>query len=218
MFGAKKQKAAILLSLIVPLSLLFTFRFTGILQGPINPETYTVEAVMWNMNRPDKLTPLDKTLINRYNDDVLSTTFKVYAGHYEENYVWGEGPCNSDSILFGFEATANITTGFIHSFVIRFSQVDTSAAFDVYEDNDHIFLHNVTLGAISQAWTEDNGYIEAYAVNNRDCCNLTMFGQWIFYDDNNTNHNIMFTLETLYYNGTAYRKAEMPMQIWVQIP
>jgi hypothetical protein len=211
------KKAVIVLSIIVPLSLLVTLRFTGILQGPINPETYTAETVTWNITRPDRLTPLDKTLINRYNDHVLSTTFKVYAGHYEENYVWGEGSCHSDSILFSFEASANIAVGFIHSFVIRFSQVDASAAFDVYEDGDHIFLHNVTLGAISQAWTKDNGYIEAYATKNRNCCNLTMFGQWILYDENNANHDIVFTLETLYYNGTAYRKAEMPIQISVQI-
>lgn len=218
MIGGKKQKAAILLSLIVPLSLLITFRFGGILQSPINPETYIVEAVTWNMTRPNKWITLLETLTNSYDDDVLSTTFKVGIGGYYENHVWGLGDCNYDSVEIRFDVVANMTTGFIRSLVIRFSQVDVNASFDVNPDPYYIFLYNLTLSAISQAWATDRGYIEAYAMNNRNGYNLTMFGQWVFYDDNNTNHNITFTLETLYYNGTAYRKAEMPIQISVQIP
>jgi hypothetical protein len=218
MTGGQKRKAAILLSIIFPIGLLATFRFTGILPGLIIPETYTVETIEWNMSRSNKVTSLDKTLTNLYNDGILSATFKVGVGAYYEGDVWGLGFFEPDRVIIRFDVAANITAGFIHSFVIRFSQVDANASLDVYEDDDHIVLHSVMLGAIHQAWVSDSGYIEAYAVNNRNSCNLTMFSYWIFYDDNNIDHNIIFSLETIYYNGAAYRKAVMPTQITVQIP
>jgi hypothetical protein len=218
MIGGRKRKASILLSVIVPLSLLLSFRFTGILQSPINPATYTAETITWNMTRPNEWTRLNETLTNEYNDGVLATVFRVGVGWYYENHVWGAGDCNCDSLDIRFDVVANATVGFIHSFVIRFSHVDVNASFDVHEDSHAIFLYNAKLGTIDEAWITDSGYIEAYAVNDRNTCNLTMFGQWIFYDNNNANHNITFTLEALCDNGFTYKRIIMPIEMLVQVP
>jgi hypothetical protein len=177
-----------------------------------------MEAATWNMTRPNEWTRLNETLPSGYDDGILTTVFRVGAGWYYESHVWGAGDCDCDSLDIRFDVVENISVGFIHSFVIRFSQVDANASFDVYQDPHAIFLYNVTLGTIKEAWTTDNGYIEAYAVNNRKNCNLTMFGQWIFYDNNNVNHDITFTLETLSYDGSTYKKIIMPTEMSVRMP
>ena len=86
---SSKWASLALLSIIVPVSLLATFRLTGVLPEPPKPETITVETVSWNMSRPSDFTTVDERVENVYADDVALVRLGIFIGGYYETIQLG---------------------------------------------------------------------------------------------------------------------------------
>jgi hypothetical protein len=85
-FAQKKKMASLtLLSIMLPISLLATFRLTGVIQEPPTPQIITVETVSWNMSRPSNYIILDVLGRNHYSDDIVSVNFSINIVTYHEN-------------------------------------------------------------------------------------------------------------------------------------
>ncbi len=83
------------------------------------------------------------------------------------------------------------------------------------EDPDYIFLGNVELQRIVD-WQPES-YIEVLGVGQPDYCQLEIVSYWVFLDENSVDHEMTIALEVTYFNGTAYRKAVLPVQLEVFI-
>jgi len=81
----KNWKTAFLLSMIVPVSLLVTFKLTGIIKEPITPETITLDPVNWEFNRSNKYVHIDDKLNVTYIIDGLRADMYVVLGVYVSN-------------------------------------------------------------------------------------------------------------------------------------
>lgn len=113
----RKWMGVALLSVMVPIGLLVTFRLVGVLQEPPKPKTMTVETVGWNMSRPRGYVAIDEKVENSYSDSVASVKWTVHISSYTDN-----SKTFGDYLHFRISAVANLSNGHIQSVVVRFSQ------------------------------------------------------------------------------------------------
>ena len=213
--SGKKWASAALLSILIPISLLATSRLAGITPEPLTPETVQVETVNWKTFRPSQD---DETIFHRtqstYQDASVFIELNVTLCKYEENGIYWpfEG---GDGFNLRLTATANLTNGFVHSFVIRFYNGDSNSSLAVHRDPDAIRLHNVDLKDIVDL--EPTSSVTALGIGQPGNSMLEIFPLWVFHDQNSIDHQMTVTLETIYFNGAAYREIVMPIQLEVTI-
>ncbi len=204
----------ILLSVLVPITLLAAFRLTRVLPEPPTPETITVEAVSWNMSRPSFRTNVNEEMSNSYSDNMTAISLVVHIWQYEENH-----PSRGDNIEFAVTASANLSLGFIHSMVVRFSRTDDHAVLHVDPTPNFIELENLKLERIREPATNRNeACFETKTQNQPQYASLGILIWWLFLDDNTTNHIVTITLETTISNETTYRKVVIPIELGVKTP
>ncbi len=207
-----------LLSIIVPVGLLATFRLTGVIKEPPKPETVTVEAVSWNMSRPtdiDTIIDLDEQIEKSYTEGIASVSFNLRIISYSENELdfpsWG-----GDYLKLRMISSANVSEGFIYSVVVKFSRTDVLAKVDIEEHPSSMELHNLEIGKVRDSGTYiREAYFETTALNQPKDTLLSIFAFWSFSDENNTDHSVTVNLEVTYLNGTAYRKVTVPIVLGV---
>lgn len=206
-----------ILFIIVPIGLLVTFRLTGILHEPLNPEVVMVEVVEWNMSRPMEKTDISDRIINFYDDDIVSVNFTTCIEKYHEEWI-GIPYSGCDVIRMTLVVATNVNEGYVHSIVIKFSQMDDNAFLDICEDPDWIELQNIQLQVIQDSYKIDEVYIQACTANRTNWCELRIIAFWVFSDENNMDHFMTITSEATYFNGTTYCKVIIPIQLKVYIP
>jgi len=179
------------------------------------PEVVVAEPVSWNTTRPAQHEILLEKVTNTYSTGSTHVELNVIVNEYDENSLsWPfEG---GDGLSIGLTATANISAGHIHSVAIQFSKIDGNAFLYISKHPDAIRLHNLELQKIVDLQKES--YIEVLGISQPDFCKLGTFSSWVFFDENNVNHQMITALEVTYFNGTAYRKAVLPIQLGVFVP
>jgi len=221
--SGKKWASAALLSILIPISLLATSRFTGILQEPLMPETIEAETVNWNITRPllnsGDAVPLHKTIVNSYEDSSILTRFEVNVGAYYEDYAESFFPFyGNDGLEIRLNATAEVTKGFVHSIAFSFSQQEGNATLEIWNDPKAMELYNVKLANLHDAWLIEETYAEFYGENQSQRCGVEIQVAWVFFDKNRMDQQIATTLELVYFDGTTYRKAVLPILLKVLTP
>jgi len=217
----KKWVSIALLSVVVPVGLLVSFRLTGILQEPLTPEIIELEAANWNMTRPTLnntgAVPLDENVVNSYEDSVASMFFKVGVGAYYENDsafpFWGY-----DGLIIRLNATARVTKGFVYSLVFKFALQEGNAIVETWEDPDVIELYNVRSANLRDDWWIEEPYAEFYGENQPKDCRAKFQAAWVFLDENSMDQQMSTTLEVTYFDGTVYRRAVLPILLKVSTP
>lgn len=204
-----------LLAVAVPMGLLATFRLTGIIpEPPTITETVTAETITWKMERPSTLISFAEIKVrNCYSDELASVDLEVSMANYRENSAQF-----GDCLCFSVSATATVQQGFVYSVHIIFSRTDENAFLLVSEQMEWMTLENLKIASLStEATYSREAHLYATGVNNPKTCTLENPVFWYFLDvnENNLDHWTNVTLETTYFNGTAYRKVVTPTQIGI---
>lgn len=209
-------KATVLLSIIIPISLLATFRLAGILPEPPTPETITTDAVSWNMSRPTQTIVIDMSVNNSYAREAVLVGFCLYIAGYRENFpTLPYGDLDSvDKFVF---ADVSIKQGYIHSITVRLSRSNDNSFLNIIDDPDRTKLSNLTKKETWNNIYSSEVLFEATAVNKPAECSLMFTVSWMFNDQNNENHFVTVTLETIFFDGTIYRKLVIPIQFGVLV-
>jgi hypothetical protein len=194
----------IILSIVVPVSLLATFRITGILREPMTWETVSLDPVSWSLNRPSNDTMILEWVNNSYNGTGVSITLGILVTRYfEDDLYFG------DYIQFELNVATNVTEGFIDSVVIRYQLNPTSS--DMMFDDDWFTLRNLKLQKIE--------FYEQYAttvgINQPQNCSLKHLTFWTMGYDNDVEQAVKATAKILCWNGTAYQKIQVPIDLFV---
>jgi hypothetical protein len=207
----KKISSMILLSMLVPMSLLATLRIVGIVPEPPRTETITVETVTWNMSRPPAHKPsINNWVNNSYGDFHHFVNFDIRVANYVENdEVFG------DYLEFWLYLNADVDDGYIRFVTVRFLEIDTQAHLDILEDPDSHDLLNLSVTAIRDSRRTDEPCIEATGLNRPEQALLSMPVYWRFRDENNVDHWVTITAEITYFDGEAYQKAAIPISLGV---
>jgi len=218
----KKWLAASILAIVLPISLLATFKFTGILPEPQKPEMFSVHSIGWNMSRPSgDDVEISKWLENSYSDGMVSASLSVNIAKYYENDP-GYPAYDNDYVKLGIIVVASVSHGLVYSTVIRFSTTDAYAFVSIPVMavggglHPSLELHNLKLNKFTDIGTnEREAYVETLSENKPENCSASMLAYWIFVDEEKTTHFVTVSFEITYYDGTAYKRVEIPINLGV---
>jgi len=218
MSNVKSWKALLLLSVVVPVGLLATFRLTGVLHEPLTPETITAEAVNWNISRPIQTATIDRWVKSSFFNGIASLNFSVHVAGYREDWPIWPSDGDDDIVDLRISVNANISEGYIHSIKVRFSETDLYAYLDIMNNPDSIELNNLTRTEIRDGSYLHEALFNTVAGNEVKQCLLKITVFWVFLDQNNVNHDEVLRLETTFFDGAVYRKVVLPIHLEVLVP
>ncbi len=200
-----------LLLIAALIAVLVTFELTGIPKQQPTPEVILVDTISWNMAKTQGMT-INEAVESHYEDDygIVSVNFTFSAWTYLYNWT----PV-SDGFFFGVYCSANTNSGFIHSVKINFSRTDSNSYVSLFMGEDHVETHNLKIAEPdSKATPTSDALVTANAINQPNATTLRIVACW-YCSDKEANHRTTITLETTIFNGTAYIKTVMPVQLEV---
>jgi hypothetical protein len=198
---------------ILPIGLLATFRFGGVLKEPLTiSENKTLDAVSLSIERPAKIIDIGDLLKHVYNGDV-SANYVIFIDDYHGNSSDYGG---SDVINMQVNVTASIGKGFIHSANITFWENYESSFVNFFEDiawpKDYAYVENLSI--ISRKdWLIKPGlkaFVELVGLNNPKSVSFSCFVEWVLRSPQNYKHQLEVRFELVYFNGTAYKRLVQP--------
>lgn len=210
--NGKNWKTLLILSIIIPVSLLTTFKLTGTIQSPEVKETTELPTVTWNMTRPtSRLFVINKSVESFYKDETISLNFSLFVWDYVADDSWF-----GEFVEFRPKVMANVPNGFINSLNIMFSPIDNNAFLDIIKDKVGFFTeeHNLEIQSWKDSGETNQPYVKATAIGQPLDCYLLFTSHWIFLDRNEQDHLLTVTLSITYFNGQAYKKIVAPIEIY----
>ena len=194
---------------VIILSLTYALVMIGFFLEPVITDAVDVNPVSWRMTRPTGLVYLDETVVNVYSTDSAVLKLSLFIRKYTENRsVW-----ERDSLAIGVNASVDVRGGFVYSADIKFAYDDEKAFLYISEDPDAISLHNFALQEVSD-WPRES-YIRVLGEKEESYCSLKSQADWRFADQNDVNHQIMITMDAIWFNGTEFLETVIPIQLEV---
>jgi hypothetical protein len=219
----RSQKILLFLSIVVPMGLLVTFRLSGFLKEPMTiSETVTVEAVLWELERPDYSMDIDECITSSYNGDGLSVAHVIHIlDHKALGYPSEWGGCPVTEIRVN--VTADVEDGYVVEVYFE-SRGDNYTGVNIFGGiSELVELDNLTVtdyAAFGWYPAKLKGdlkcFIKALGVNNPKHVRLSLPTEWIEASMQYQSHQIEGSLELTYFNGTAYKKVVFPSVVrWI---
>ena len=211
----RKWIAFALLFIVALISLLVVFELTGILKESPTPEIIVVDTVSLNITKPQETQSIWEFIESRYEDgnaDVwVSSVISIATYHVDHFSAVGV-----DMLMFGINGSANANFGYIQSIEINFSRTDNDSYVDPIGDWDYLAqAENLNVWRFDSGATSTNeAKIMAKGINQPKFAYLRIVNQWVFYKKE-ASHLITVTVETTFFNGTAYVKTVMPIRLEV---
>ena len=211
------MKAFFILSIVVPVGLLATFRLTGVLPGSIPiSETITLDTITWSTPRPNNSIAqivFDHKLGRQYSSTELTAGLYLIVSDYIEN----SSTISYDTLRIVIAIDLNVTNpqGFVHSLSVIFRN-DSKTSWVEFNDVN-MNLENLSLKDIGGE-SNPEAYMKAYVNLDGTDHNGNIYfwaaGKWTFLSDpSDESHQIEAIYELTYYNGTVYKKTTQPFQL-----
>jgi len=204
---SRKSSSLVLLSIIAPISILVGFRLSGVLQGqPLTFDTIAADTINYSMIKPEEtISDINQTIINQYNDPISLVCLRIRLFEFLKKVPRYNG---NDLVSLRITVAANVTSGYIYSFSLRFSQTNTSLL-DIREDFDWIQQYNVKVTRIYDPWTGES-FVESIGINRPQHGSLTFDVFWVFIDEKSMS-KLTITASVLHFNGASYQKYLVPI-------
>jgi len=202
-----------LLSIIALLILLGAFWLAGVLHGSLTPETFTVDVVAWEMERPSKYTRIEEIVENVYNNYTMLINASVSIHSYFENGLAAPYE-NRDGIAFTVSVNATAFEGSIASIVVEFLPLTANST--MYFNPTFSRYSNVAMTR-TKGIGSDTGvnYIEGRVSGSP--CSMRLPSHWVFTDQNIENHQLEVSAKVTYSNGGTYQTIVVPIVLNVLI-
>jgi len=217
-FAKRKWVAITLAAVILPMSLLTTFKLTGIIPESQTPEIITVDAVNWNMTRslhPGGIYDIGETVENIYATNEVAVMLRVDVCSYVDDPDPVVGPYfGRDGVCFTLSANFSIPKGFGVSLVVKYLPADDNATVYVQTSNWAVIKENISVTGIKWFGTSENEAYTKAEILNSPCC-LDTQAYWVFDDQNTIDHTLNVALEATYFNGTTYQKIVLPVALHI---
>jgi hypothetical protein len=212
----KNWKTAFLLSMIVPVSLLVTFKLTGIIKDSASiAETTVLPSKGWSFQRPypDKDVEIYRALNATYMDPTVSFSIKMWIFKYDP--IWDIRPYVY--VRFGF--FFNISTSpeaRLQSIVVVFLNDSHASTVDLIGTS--IKPANLTITSLKQSGGPqdfEKVHIELAPTNDSDRVGFKAIGEWSFPDVSldAKDHQLEILCALIYCDGTAFKKLVQPFQL-----
>ena len=206
----QKWKLLMLMSIVVPMSLLVSLRLTGVLkETTIEVEEIALEPVTLNLSRPSEtLERLNKSAQSKWTKEGISMTMGIHICSYLEGAL-APFYCH-DGLTFKTFANASSRQGYFTSMSISFHLLDNNSM--VFLDTNRWSLE-VLNGSIARLMyfgtNETDAYIEADVLN--ASCSLRDQIFWVLLDEHNQSHELQITMEVMHVNKTEAKIITVPI-------
>ena len=210
MQNLKSWKTVLLLSIIVPVGLLATFKLTGFFQGPNTiAETITAEVVEWECDRPSMMVGFHdhNTVENVFENNEVFIHLNFSLAEYHE-YRISPPYDGRDGFDFRFCVDAEVKSFTAATFALKLRPTDADSK--IYTMTNYITTHNFELGSIKSIGRFDSEAVFLADLTNSSCY-LTCSADWVFYDQNSGTHEVNATLEFTYKMEDVYRMVRLPI-------
>jgi hypothetical protein len=136
---------------------------------------------------------------------------------YYENMLGWPSDGDDDVLGSGYSLVMNASIGYIHSATIRFSNIDEQADLYIIPNQDATFSENLKIDFIKEKYGthSSDAYVNATRIDQPVNAALTAWTFFVFVDQNTSNHEVLVTGEIVCFNGTAYQKIIVPIQLGV---
>jgi len=211
-------KAVLLLSIVVPVGLLATFKLTGLLGEPATiAETITLEPVEWEFERPYSYVVFDKLLRVPYSNNYLSGTFDFIVIDYAESVNVGFG--DRVTLIIRLNLTGANSDVFIENVCFCFHEIYQGSRLYFQRSNVDFQFINLSLAEIVDGFNGENNlkaFISLAGLNHPNNVYLHWTTLWTLHSLNTQDHELSATYEVTYYNGTAYNKIIQPFKVQIK--
>ena len=199
-----------LLAIILPISILTTLKFSGLLVQP-QPETITLKSANWTIERPSYHTTIGQKFKNEHLTDEIVAEISIHVQQYWEK---GLTPPFGGRDGFSFEIGVNTTICQGSGVSLAIKCHITNGNSTVYISNQFLYSHNVSIFEIKQIGSNDSeACLKALILKSPNFIKAQC--HWAFNDDDLQNHTLSVSLEVLYFNGVLYRKIVLPLNLSV---
>ncbi len=212
------MKALLVLSVLVPVSLLVTFRLTGVLAGPQKPqkpESITAEAVEWSQERPADTVRINDSVVNDYTGGGVSVELRASLDQYLVGFGYG-GRSYIDIALSG---NASVLNGSVETARVVLSDRDKSTQVNA-PNSDLWTMRNLTISDLASEGTDDyklvndtKAYLTFATVNRPSDVFFKLFVDWILSSPSNQSDSLDAALELTYRSGEAYETLVLPLRL-----
>ena len=215
MSSVRNWKTALLLSLIIPIGLLATFKITGVVREPATvSETITLEPVKWELERPGGMITIKDTVESFYDDESISLCSSVYLGHYLDF------PEHEISPII-MNVTVTLPTGFVNDVNITFWEGYEYSEVGFFEVHawPKFYSHGENLSIVDYAHHLSGeglkAFMELAGVNRPKSVHFSGIVHWILGSPIDQTHVMEAAVELVYFNGTVYKRLVQPYQLKV---
>lgn len=199
---------------VIVLSMVYSIVMIAFFREPVIVDVIEVDPVSWSMERPSEDVHSFEPIESVYSTDSASLKFSLFFLIYRESSTSWE----KDSFIFAVNATGKIDGGFVHSAGVNFSIKDgDSSLLNISEDPDawgDKYLQNFVLQEIVDhrpvSYVRVLGIGESYS-------NMRAQGDWTFLDDHEVDHQLTVVMYAVWFNGTAYLRTILPIQLEVTV-
>jgi hypothetical protein len=201
-----KLISLMLVAIIIPMSLLATFKLAGILPEPAEPETVTLETISWEMERPSSITSIYEMVKSNYSDSAISIATVGEILFYHESSMPYFG-CDGAEL----DINVSVTRGAATLVSVEYHPMDADQFAYISDGSLELVLLNAKIKEMKQMGANESGaYLRAEIVSHP--CLVSSHVFWGFTDGNEA-HGIEIAFKILYFNGSAYRQVILPMQL-----
>lgn len=208
----RKWKLLMLMSIVVPMSLLVSLRLTGVLkETTIEVEEITLEPVTLNFSRlSETLERLNKSAQSKWTKEGTSVTMGIHICSYLEGALapfYGH-----DGLTFKAFANATSRQGYFTSMSIGFHLLDNNSMVLLDTNPWSLEVLKVSIARLMYFGTnETDAYIEADVLN--ASCSIRDQIFWVLLDEHNQSHELQITMELMHVNGTAAKIITVPIVV-----
>lgn len=217
----RKWLTIALIGIIIPVSLLVTFKLTGILTSSTIAETFTADTVNWNMERPNDNFWLREKVENSYRSEEVLVRLDIFIDGYSE-YWQGYG--GRDLINMNVSMTANVHDGWVgRAYFVFYASYNQSKVVMYSPDKWAVMysmLENLSItdwgcGIFKEEPLKEgvNAFIDTVGTANPSRAYFNCPVHWVFKSPNNQTETLEIVVEITYFNGTAYKKAVLPITL-----
>lgn len=209
--GKPRALCLLLLSILVPMGLLTTIRFSDVLNRPREIKRITTESVSLSLTRPaETVEGINKFAQNNWTAEGIFVSVEALVFSYHEDATTGPF-FGRDGVIFKVIVNASFTQGFIDSIKISFRPLDEDAVIFLSENQWAICLENATLMAFHY-WgaNETEAYMEAKVL--KSPCSVGDQAYFVFLDEDGS-HELQITVEVRYASGTLAEIVTIPIGI-----
>jgi hypothetical protein len=222
MHNGNTWKAVLLLSVVVPMSLIVSFKLSGFAGKSLAiAETVTLEPAQWEFERPRLSIDFNDTahehsyILRAYPGDiclsqVMSISVFTDASMYDDSPLLGVFLTLNGSVEGGYVENINIT--YTDDYTLSHIILDGLDKGGTVED--WAFWQNLTLArALYGGSGVEKGFVSLDRVGYPDDVRLGLGSGWLMESPNNQTQQLTINVEVTYFNGTLYKKIVQPFQI-----